>query len=171
MIKIDKHLIFIMLVLILGIVIVFGPTMLDFIGNRTMFEHGLVFSWTWFIPWAIGLHITVAGTSISNAIIYWWARGATKRSRVTAFLIGLTSYWQLIAGNEDFIWFTVFDGGLPPLNKVWWWMPQDWIVKWINPAWNWTTACELVWIAIFNLILISFWVLWYRWIKTKNQKL
>ena len=160
--KITKHNIFIILMLILGVVIVFGPTMLDFIGNRVMFEHGLVFSWAWFIPWAIGLHITVGGTSVSNAIIYWWARGQTKRSRYTAFMIGLTSYWQLISGNEDLIWFAVFDGGIPPLNKIWWWMPQDFIVQWINPAWRWTTLHELIWIIVFNVILIGLWILWKK---------
>lgn len=149
------------LVLFLGIVIVFGPTMLDFIGNHEMFKHGLKFSWDWFIPWAIGLHITVGGTSIANSILYWFARGGTKRSRITAFLIGLTSYWQLISGNEDLIWFAVFNGGIPPLNKVWWWMPQDFVMQWLNLG-RWTTLHELCWIVVFNLILIGLWILWYK---------
>ncbi len=157
-----KHDLFILLILALGIIIVFGPTMLDFVGNKIMYEHGLIFSYAWFIPWAIGLHVTVGGSSISNAIIYWWARGKTLRSRYTAFMIGLTGYWQLISGNEDFIWFLVFDGGIPPLNQVWWWMPQNWIVQWLNPSWYWTTFHELCWIVVFNAILVGLWILWKK---------
>jgi len=160
--KITKHNLFILLILALGILIVFGPTMLDYVGNHTMYKYGLQFSYDWFIPWALGLHITVGGSSIATALIYWIARGASKRSRLTAFLIGLTSYWQLISGNEDFIWFAVFDGGIPPLSQVWWWMPQHWLVQWINPAWNWTTFHELVWIVVFNAILIGLWIYWKK---------
>jgi len=145
----------------LGVVIVIGPTMLDYIGNSTMYKYGLVFSYEWFIPWAFGLHITVGASSVSNGIIYWFIRAKNKRNRLTAFLIGLTSYWQLISGNEDLIWFVVFDRGLPPLSKVWWWMPQHWVVNYINPNWQWTTLHELIWIVTFNIILLLMWCIWY----------
>jgi len=157
-----KHNFFILLILILGIVIVFGPTMLDYIGNHIMYKHGLEFSWDWYLPWGIGLHLSVLGSAVSTAIIYWVARGNTLRNRITAFMIGLTGYWQLISGNEDFIWFAVFDGGIPPLDKILWWMPQDWLLQWLNPSWRWTTFHELIWIAIFNVILIGLWILWKK---------
>jgi len=157
------------LALVSGLIVVFGPTMMDFIANKIMFEHGLEFSWDWFLPWGIALNLTVLGSSVSNSLIYWSGRKLTKRRRITAFLIGLTSYWQIVSANEDMLWFIVFDGGLPPLSQVWWWMPQHWVVQWINSNWSWTTAHMIVWCVSLNLILIGAWLYW--WLKLKRNRI
>lgn len=150
-----------LLALVSGFIVIFGPTMMDFIANKIMFNHGLEFSWDWFIPWGIALNLTVIGSSTSNALIYWAGRKLTLRRRVTAILIWMTGYWQIVSANEDMIWFIVFDGGFPPLDQVWWWMPQHWVVQWLNPAWEWTTLCMALWCIVMNLILVGLWVYWF----------
>src|SRR4030042_5156745 len=106
--KVTKRLILVCVVFVLAFLNVFGVTLLDFIANDLMFKHGLEYSIEWFLPWGIGLNLTSILSGVTNGVMYWIGRIKEKRRIFTSLLIALTTYWQVVSGNEDMLWFGLF---------------------------------------------------------------
>lgn len=128
-------------------------------------EYGLKFSWIWAKQYWIDEMLVVAFYGVTSSIGYWLFREKEKRQRITAFLLGLTAFWQWLSGFFDFLWFFVhrlYGFSFPSLDTVWWWSPFSWLLNL-----KWTTRHQIIYCLIMETILFTIWLIWYSRLKRK----
>jgi hypothetical protein len=124
-------------------------TYIDVIIHKTLYQYGLLFDYAWANPYWNNLWLLTVTYSITVFAAYVVNRPKTKSCLVKGFLYFCTFY--LLFVNLDLLWFA-YAGYLPPLDYVWWWLPQ-----------KWTTLQQIVFTATLDLSIVSFWVAYTKW--------
>ena len=125
---------------------------MDFIVHRDLYHYGLQFSYEWANEYWITYFTTYAYFSMVIGFIYWLASNRTKKDlRVSMGLAATVSLLQ-IGGLADIIFFSLWAGGLPPDNVVWWWTP------WYQIFGVWTSSMQIFLMAFTSLIVAFIWI-------------
>ncbi len=126
---------------------------MDFIVHRTLYNHGLVFSYEWALEyWAIYVSIFVA-FSVMISSIYWL--GSNKSSKDLEFSIGTFASVNLlmIGGLQDIMFFIFWADGLPLTGVTWWWSP------WVYVFGTWNTTMQIALALASTCVVIVLWVI------------
>jgi len=124
---------------------------IDFIVNRTLYDYGLKFSWSWAIPYWSALWTTFLIIAALVMTTYWIRREETLRNARTAVLLGITVI--LTSLNFDLLWFAYL-WRLPAWNEVWWWYPFYWLL-----GLKWTTFHQVAFTVAVDSILAGLWAI------------
>jgi len=119
----------------------------------------------WLKMWWLITGLLFGAISCLVSVTYIIFREQTKKHKLTAFLLGLTLFWQEISGNLDLTWFiidAIRRGGKPWISwdTVWTWSPFYW---WAGI--EWTAKEQMTATAIMNGILVVIWVLYGLYLR------
>jgi len=85
--------------------------------------------------------------------MYWLGSNKTAKDLKFSFGLATTVILLLIGGLQDVMFFVFWDGGLPPNDVIWWWVP------WQHLFGTWTSLMQLAFsIATLSIIVL----LWAR---------
>lgn len=104
------------------IALLFFVTVLDHVVNKTLYDFGLQFSWDWFITYGSAMLLIWVFAGLRSAFLFYYNSPESVRLRISVAIL-LTDVAIWLGGFLDFLWFLI-NGILPPVEKVWWWMPQ-----------------------------------------------
>lgn len=121
-------------------------TGLDFVVNSILYSYGLSFSLGWYIPYMVGLSVTIF--SISGLVM--WQSYTDIKDLGVAFKRGSIIFLAHFGGLIDCLYFMVYNGGKVHSGE-WTWMWQYWLFG----TWNWNL--QLIWSFSFLLIILSIW--------------
>jgi hypothetical protein len=153
-----KNLKIVALFIVFAALVPFGIAWLDYMMNDIGYFYGLQFSWVWAFQWWLGLTIVMLSVSVLVSLSYLLLREESKRNYYTAFMLGLTMWWQQLSGNMDLIFF-LFDKirgtWWIKWDTIWWWSPFNWLF-----GFPWTSKQQVAMTALLDLVLIGLWVVW-----------
>ena len=121
-------------------------TGLDFVVNSILYSYGLGFSFGWYIPYLVGLSVTILSIC---GLVMWQSYEDTGNMSV-ALKRGLIIFLAHFGGLIDCLYFLVFNGGRMHLGE-WTWMWQYWLFG----TWNWTL--QAIWSFSFLLLIAILW--------------
>ena len=121
-------------------------TGLDFVVNSVLYSYGLDFSYAWYIPYQVGLSVTV----LSICVLVAWQSYEDMRSVNVALKRGSTLFLAHLGGLIDCLFFLVYNGGRVYLGE-WTWMWQYWLIG----TWNWTL--QAIWSISFLMLIVGVW--------------
>ena len=132
--------------LLMVLVVFLSITGLDFVVNSILYSYGLQFSFAWYIPYLLGISVTV----LSMTILIMWQSYADTGNVGVAFKRGSTLVLAHLGGLIDCFYFLVYSGANVPMGE-WTWMWQYWIFG----TWNW--ILQTIWSFSFLLLIIGLW--------------
>lgn len=128
-----------------------------------IWELGLPQLMSWKIPYWIAEMLTAATYSFMAALGFWLVAQWSEKNKWTAFLVGITAFYQWGCGLFDWLWFLIHGlmghvAEFPGLHEIWWWNPYYWFL-----GIEWTTLHHIIYTIILEIIFIGAWVVWnYR---------
>jgi hypothetical protein len=128
------------------LVVFLSITGLDFVVNHALYSPGLVFSYAWYIPYQVGLSVTV----FSICVLVAWQSYEDTASMNIALKRGLTLFLAHLGGLIDWLFFLVYSGG-QVYSGEWTWMWQYWLIG----TWNW--KLHGVWSFSFLMLILGLW--------------
>jgi hypothetical protein len=131
---------------------------IDFVVNSTLYNYGLIFSYGWANDYWTAYNAAFVVFSVMVGFIYWFGSRKTTCDKKIVVALLVTINLLAIGGLQDVLYFTLWAGGLPPNNIVWWW--SEWIA--IFGTWN-------SWIQVtFTLTMIG--ISLFTWTLALHQK-
>jgi hypothetical protein len=131
---------------ILVLAVFLSVTGLDFVVNSILYSYGLDFSYVWYVPYQIGLSVTV----FSVCVLVAWQSYEDTASMDVAFKRGLTLFLAHLGGLIDWIFFLVYNGGRV-YSGEWTWMWQYSLLG----SWNW--KLQGIWSLSFLVLILGVW--------------
>ena len=125
---------------------------IDFIVHGDLYHYGLQFSYEWANEYWITYFASYAYFSIVIGFVYWLASNRTRKNLRVSIGLTTTVNLLLIGGLADIIFFSLWAGGLPPDNFMWWWVP------WYQIFGVWTSSMQINLMAFISLIVASMWI-------------
>ena len=125
---------------------------IDFIVHGDLYRYGLKFSYEWANQYWITYFAAYAHFSIVIGFIYWLASNRTKKDLRVSIGLAATASLLQIGGLADIIFFSLWAGGLPPDNVIWWWTP------WYQIFGVWTSSMQIVLMILMSLAVVLMWV-------------
>jgi len=132
--------------LLIVLVVFLSITGLDFVVNSILYSYGLGFSLTWYIPYLVGLSVTIF--SICGLVM--WQSYEDTGNVCVALKRGAVLFLAHFGGLIDCLYFLVYSGGRVPLGE-WTWMWQYWLFG----TWNWTL--QAIWSFSFLVLILGLW--------------
>lgn len=130
----------------LVLVVFFSITGLDFVVNNLLYSHGLNFSYSWYIPYQIGLSVTI----FSICFLVAWQSYEDTSSMNVAVKRGSTLFLAHLGGLVDWIFFLIYNGG-QVYSGEWTWMWQYSLLG----TWNW--KLQALWSLSFLALILGMW--------------
>jgi len=125
---------------------------IDFIVHGDLYHYGLEFSYEWANEYWITYFAAYAYFSVVIGFIYWSASNRTRKDLEISIGLTTTVNLLLIGGLADITFFSLWAGGLPPDNVMWWWVP------WCKIFGVWTSSMQMVLMALMSLIVVFMWI-------------
>lgn len=125
---------------------------IDFIVHGDLYHYGLQFSYEWANEYWITYFTSYAYFSIVIGFVYWLASNRTRKDLKVSVGLIATVNLLLIGGLADIMFFSLWAGGLPPDNFMWWWVP------WYQIFGVWTSSMQINLMAFISLIVASMWI-------------
>lgn len=125
---------------------------IDFIVHGDLYHYGLEFSYDWANEYWITYFAAYAYFSIVIGFIYWLASNRTRKDLRVSIGLAATASLLQIGGLADIMFFSLWAGGLPPDNVVWWWTP------WYKIFGVWTSPMQIVLMALMSLVVVFMWI-------------
>jgi len=125
---------------------------IDFIVHGDLYHYGLQFSYEWANEYWITYFASYAYFSIVIGFVYWLASNRTRKDLKVSIGLIATVNLLLIGGLADIMFFSLWAGGLPPDNFMWWWVP------WYQIFGVWTSSMQINLMAFISLIVASMWI-------------
>ncbi len=119
---------------------------LDFAVNSTLYSYGLIFDFSWYIPYLLGLSATI----VSICILVMWQSYEDTGNVTIALKRGSILLLADIGGIIDCMYFLVYNEGRVPWGE-WTWMWQYWLFG----TWNW--SLQVIWSFSFMLLIVGVW--------------
>ncbi len=130
----------------LVLVVFLSITGLDFVVNNILYSYGLGFSYAWYVPYLVGLSVTI----FSICFLVAWQSYEDTGSMNIALTRGLTLFLLHLGGLIDWLFFLVYNGGRV-YSGEWTWMWQYWFLG----TWNW--QLQGVWSLSFLVLILGLW--------------
>lgn len=121
-------------------------TGVDFVVNNILYSFGLGFYSSWYVPYRIGLSMTV----FSICFLVTWQSFSDTGSVGVALKRGLTLFLAYMGGLIDWMFFLVYSRGMV-YSGEWTWMWQYSIFG----TWNW--KLQVVWSLGFLVLIFALW--------------
>ena len=125
---------------------------IDFIVHGDLYHYGLQFSYEWANEYWITYFTSYAYFSIVIGFVYWLASNRTRKNLKVSIGLTTTVNLLIIGGLADIMFFSLWAGGLPPDNFMWWWVP------WYQIFGVWTSSMQINLMAFISLIVASMWI-------------
>jgi len=125
---------------------------IDFIVHGDLYHYGLQFSYEWANAYWITYFVVYAYFSLVIAFIYWLASNKTRKDLKISLGLVATVNLLLIGGLADIMFFSLWAGGLPLDNFMWWWVP------WYQIFGVWTSSMQIALMAIMSLVTAFMWI-------------
>jgi hypothetical protein len=130
----------------LVLVVFLSLTGLDFVVNNILYSYGLGFSYSWYVPYQVGLSVTIFSVCF---LVVWQSYRDTASANV-ALKRGLTLFLAHLGGLIDCLFFLVYSGGRV-YSGEWTWM---WQYAFFG-TWNW--RLQAVWSLGFLVLTLALW--------------
>jgi len=130
----------------LVLVVFLSITGLDYVVNNILYSHGLGFSYSWYIPYLVGLSATMCSIC---ALVAWQSYEDTASMNI-ALKRGLTLFLAHLGGLVDWMFFLIYNGG-----QVY---SGEWTCMWqysILGTWNW--KLQGIWSLSFLALILGMW--------------
>jgi hypothetical protein len=131
---------------ILVLAVFLSVTGLDFVVNSILYSYGLGFSYVWYVPYQVGLSVTI----FSVCVLVAWQSYEDTASMDVAFKRGLTLFLAHLGGLIDWIFFLIYNGGRV-YSGEWTWMWQYSLLG----TWNW--KLQGIWSLSFLVLILGVW--------------
>lgn len=130
----------------LVLIVFLSITGLDFVVNSILYSHGLDFSYSWYIPYQIGLSVTI----LSICSLVAWQSYEDTESKNVALKRGTTLFLAHLGGLVDWMFFLIYNGGQVHSGE-WTWMWQYSLLG----TWNW--KLQGIWSLSFLALILVLW--------------
>ncbi len=126
---------------------------IDFLIHRTLYDHGLRFSYEWAVDYWAMYTATFVVFSVITSLMYWL--GSEKTIKDMRFSVALlaTVNILMIGGIQDVMFYVFWAGGLPANDIIWWWAPWNYVFG------TWTSPLQIV---LASLSISATMLLWLR---------
>ncbi len=119
---------------------------IDFVVNNILYSYGLGFSYAWYVPYQVGLSVTI----FSICFLVAWQSYEDTASMNVALKRGSTLFLAHLGGLIDGVFFLVYNGG-QVYSGEWMWMWQYSLLG----TWNW--QLQGVWSLSFLVLILGMW--------------
>ena len=128
------------------LVVFLSITGLDFVVNNILYSYGLGFSYGWYVPYLVGLSVTI----FSICVLVAWQSYVDTASMNVALKRGLTLFLAHLGGLIDWMFFLIYNGGRV-YSGEWTWMWQYSLLG----TWNW--ILQGIWSLSFLALILVMW--------------
>ena len=127
-------------------------TRIDFLVHSTLYDYGLIFSYSWAVEYwylyAILYQLVIVPLSL-------WTRNLYFFFAAQAFVLSAT---------QDLFFFGLWCGSFPPETVNWWWMPTYRIFGF------WSTSTQFVFSILVNVLVFAIAFIHFTFIIEKRNR-
>ncbi|MCK4482489.1 hypothetical protein KAU55_04635 [Candidatus Bathyarchaeota archaeon] len=124
---------------------------IDFIVHETLYHYGLQFSYKWANEYWEAYTATFIAFSVIIGIVYWFGSNKTVKDLRISLGLVVTVNILMIGGLQDIMFYVFWNGGLPPNDVIWWWVP------WSHLLGMWNSSMQIVFTAFTLLVTVFLW--------------